>query len=474
MSVQLVDFGRIDAESEDALSEYFVDIGTYGRIRKGERSYILGRKGSGKTAIFKTANKINVGHDVLKFDFQDYPWEIHKAICDDGVPGEAAFVSSWRFFFYVSICRHWGLQNIDNISAIAKNYLNQIYGSDNPDNWKHLLIDRLKRLRKIDLPSVEGAASLGGFELDEAQAGPLLAQSVSQWSSILGDFVRDNWRKYPVTLIVDRLDDGWDASEKSKQLLIGVLKATRDVNLNLIVGNRAVPVITLLRSDIYDTLQFNDKNKINADIEALDWTPESLVDVINARISRSLGGEKNLAWDLIFSPDEMRQRASIRSYLIKRTMLRPRDLVAFCIKCKEVAETHDHPIVQTSDVYIAEESYSKYMYDELDDEMHKQVPDSRQLMQVIRDIGSTRFTFTTWNQAIKDRLPNLSDEQSKDKLKVLFDYSVIGIPRSGGSGGGTKILYVYNDRFLEPDFRSEMAVHPSLKKPLKITEPRQS
>jgi hypothetical protein len=108
-------------------------------------------------------------------------------------------------------------------------------------------------------------------------------------------------------------------------------------------------------------------------------------------------------------------------------------------------------------------------------ELNKAFPNKAgKLMQVIRDIGTTRFNFEIWNQAIKSRIPNLSSEQSKDKLKILFDYSVIGIPRSGGKGGGTKTLYIYNDRLLEPDFRSDMAVHLSLKKSLKITEPRQT
>jgi hypothetical protein len=362
MSVQLVDFGRLDAESDSALSEYFVDIGTFRKIHQGRVSYIIGRKGSGKTAIFQTANERNIGHHVIRYDFQDYPWEVHKAIQDYGVPGEAAFVSSWRFFFYVSICKYWGSLDIGNVSSAARNYLSQIYGSEKPENWKNLLIDKFKRVRRIDLPSMEGMATLGGIELDEAKAGPLLAQNIGQWSNHLSDFVKANWRKYPVNLIIDRLDDGWDASEKSKQLLIGVLKATRDVNLNLVEGRRcAVPVITLLRSDIYDNLQFNDKNKMNTDVELLDWSSDSLVDVINARISRSLGCEKSRAWNLAFSPNKMRQGTDISSYLIKRTMLRPRDLVAFCIKCQEVS-AQNNSIVETSDVYTAEEAYSKYMF----------------------------------------------------------------------------------------------------------------
>ncbi len=473
MRVSDVDFGRIDAESEDMLGEYFVDTGSFARLRSGHKSYVIGRKGSGKTAIFQTATLERIGHSVVKLDFHEYPWMAHQAIREEGVSEEAAFVASWRFLFLVSFCRYWAENADSNLARQAREHLTNIFGNDSPV-WHQALFDKFKQIRRIDLPSVPGLGGGGGLEFDESNKGPLLARNASQWNAILFDFASKNWPTCPVTLMTDRLDDGWDATLESKQLLIGVLKATRDINLRLPSASMASPVITLLRSDIYNHLQFNDKNKLNDDIEYLEWDRESLVDVINARIARSLDCSIEEAWDTVFSSEEMRQRASIQSYMTKRTMLRPRDMIAFCKKCQESAEKATNKIVQTSDVYDAEIAYSNHMYDELDDEMHKQVSDARGLMQTIRDIGSTRFTFSQWQEALQARQPDVTEEMAKGKLKILFDYSVVGVPRSGGSGGGTKFLYVYNDRLLEPDFGAEMSVHPSLKKPLKITEPRAS
>jgi hypothetical protein len=168
----------------------------------------------------------------------------------------------------------------------------------------------------------------------------------------------------------------------------------------------------------------------------------------------------------------MRQRASVRSYIIKRTMLRPRDMIAFCKKCQDAAVKKGHARIETADVYDGENSYSDHMYNELDDEMHKQIPDARELMQTIQDIGSTRFTLEEWLSALSSRNVGVTREIAKQKLMVLFNYSVVGVPRSGGAGGGTKIIYYYNGRLLQPDFGGQITVHPSLKKPLNITEPR--
>ena len=50
-----------------------------------------------------------------------------------------------------------------------------------------------------------------------------------------------------------------------------------------------------LRSDIFNELRFNDKNKMTADIEYLEWPDQELIEVAAARIARSLGGPKKSA-----------------------------------------------------------------------------------------------------------------------------------------------------------------------------------
>lgn len=153
------------------------------------------------------------------------------------------------------------------------------------------------------------------------------------WSRVLLDFVKENCNANPFTITLDRLDDGWDASDESKMLLAGVLKAARDFNQTLSRSGQPAPILTFLRSDIFNELRFNDKNKIVADIEFLDWTEEKLIDVASARIARSLKCSRQSAWSRVFSSIEMRQRASIQSYILKRTMWRPRDIIA-CVRLR--------------------------------------------------------------------------------------------------------------------------------------------
>lgn len=472
MAVELVDFGRLDAEAEVNLADYFVDTGVLGKLKDGRKHYVIGRKGAGKTALFRlaTARLANgIGRSVIPLEFMEYPWEVHKLIRDTGLPAESAYVASWRFTFLVAVLRQWSVVAVGDVQREAVRFLRQIYQDEEPGTLE-ALVDRFRRIRKLKLPEATGVGSAGGFELDAKDAGPALAGTISQWSRVIGDFVEARFDRAPFTLALDRLDDGWDASEESRTMLAGVLKAARDLNLRLNRPGQPAAVLVFLRSDIYNELRFNDKNKIFADVEFLEWSDAKLISVVEARIARSLRCAEDEAWGRVFAADEMRQRASIRSYLLKRTMGRPRDIVAFALSCQETATGKHHPIVETQDVYEAEEGYSRHIYDELDDEMHKQLPAARDYLQALREIGRTRFSLNQWMRTLARRDKTVSKDEARAKLKVLFDYSIVGVPRRGGAEGGTTFQFNFHDRLLEPNFEQDVTVHPALKKHLKLTE----
>jgi hypothetical protein len=470
-SILAVDFGRVDAESEENLGDYFVDTGVLDKLAHGRKQFVIGRKGSGKTALFRLANDSRLGRPVISLDFADYPWDAHKLVREAGLSAESSFVASWRFTFLAAVCRQWADLAPSNIRKQAAAMLRRIYQDEEP-GLLEVLFDRFKRLRKIDLPKIEGLGGLGGLELDEKGDGPILAKSLSQWCRVLGEMVEKNFDEAPFTIKLDRLDEGWDASDDSKLLLAGILKAARDFNLRLARRGQPPAVLTFLRSDIFNELRFNDKNKMTADVESLEWSDSKLVDVADARIARSLKIKRSKGWDAVFSNEPMRQGAKISSYILKRTMGRPRDMIAFCLAIQTAAREHDHNIADKNDVYAAETEYSSHIYNELDDEMHKQLPQSRGYLQALRTLGKTRFTLAEWLSTLRQREAGLKEAEARTRLKLLFDYSVVGVPRRGGIARGTTFQFNYHDRLVEPDFAGEMIVHPALKKQLQLKEPR--
>ncbi len=95
---KVTSFGAVDADTDSLLDACFEDHEAYLRAQDHSKFLIIGRKGSGKTAIYRkiigerTHDRFSFGHD-----FTDYPWHLHDHQALKGVPEEQRFVQSWRY-----------------------------------------------------------------------------------------------------------------------------------------------------------------------------------------------------------------------------------------------------------------------------------------------------------------------------------------------------------------------------------------
>src|SRR5260221_4634044 len=139
---QVESFGGIDADTDQLLDECFESHDAY-RAVVGHRKYlILGRKGSGKTAIFRklirthTYNVFAFGHT-----FSDYPWYHHDKQRKAGVPNEQCFLYSWEYLIYLTLSKI--LLNMDKSQPYSDEAAHELgsletfvidtYGSRDPD-----------------------------------------------------------------------------------------------------------------------------------------------------------------------------------------------------------------------------------------------------------------------------------------------------------------------------------------------------
>ncbi|HGK7302306.1 TPA: hypothetical protein ACJ509_000129 [Stenotrophomonas maltophilia] len=459
-----VNFGRLDAESETHLGEFFLDTGVTSRIGDGEHSLILGRKGSGKTALFTEAKLRPV---ILRLDFHDYAWDAHKAIQELGGSADSKYMASWAFTFLVAACRAWAKSPIAEVSEAAKAMHMSIYGADAIGGALDILVDRAKRIRQLELPSAGDFAGLGSVKFADP-AGAQLAQTAHQWVPLLQDLARKCLPKHPLTIFIDRLDDGWDASEEIKLMLSGAIKAARDLNLEFRRIQATPFVVLFLRTDIFELLRFGDKGKLSQDIERIEWSDDALISMVSKRIASSCPVRPEDAWDSVFSTERIRQRTTIQRYILKRTMRRPRDLLAFCVAIRKVARSNGVSVATRAEVYKAEELYSAQIYGELIDEMHKQLPDTDRYFEALNKVGHVKFNQAAWSVAVKSVYSTCADPNVW--LNHLYEYGVVGVPIVGGKVGGSKVEFVYDNRFSRKNITGDVVVHPALIKHLKLKE----
>jgi hypothetical protein len=200
-----VDFGRLDSESDPKLEKFFLDTGLTERIHKGEHTIVLGRKGSGKTALFREA-KFN-SPQVVRLEFEDYAWDAHKAIQEVGGTADARYMASWKFTYLVAACRAWMESPFPEISKASSALHRKIYGADLVGGKLDILFDRAKRLRKLELPNAGDIGGLGGIEFADVVDGSTLAQTAHQWNRQLEVLATQCLQKHPLSIFIDKLDD---------------------------------------------------------------------------------------------------------------------------------------------------------------------------------------------------------------------------------------------------------------------------
>ncbi len=139
---QIESIGGIDADNDDLLISCFQNHNAFKDVVDFKRCIVIGRKGTGKTAIFKNIlidrnfDKFSFGHT-----FSDYPWHHHDVQVKMGVPDFERYVHSWKYLILITISKillnedqsiPYDDRSLDYSSKIER-FIIDSYGSRNPD-----------------------------------------------------------------------------------------------------------------------------------------------------------------------------------------------------------------------------------------------------------------------------------------------------------------------------------------------------
>src|SRR5262249_47771254 len=86
-------------------------------------------------------------------------------------------------------------------------------------------------------------------------------------------------------LLVDQVEKVWSNDRESDAMVVGLLLAAKEVQKSF----DFVKCTVFLRTDIYEQLQFQDRDKLRGDEFHIDWDEDSLLDLILARVEASVG-----------------------------------------------------------------------------------------------------------------------------------------------------------------------------------------
>ena len=282
------------------------------------------------------------------------------------------------------------------------------------------MVGSLLGLAKVKLPKAGLDLETGNLDSVEVSGGEVSFEEVDENNSfrtvlaqnienlinyIESALAKSSPLRFRTIICFDRVDEAWDdvSIETSRRVLAGLVTASDALTAKY---DGKVRPLVFLREDIFSVLPVNDANKLREDCGALlKWERDDLFKLLLRRLSyfgSKHGVDPVTDLDSLFDKKEMRQRAKPSSYLLKRSMMRPRDMI--CLLSRTIAsmrETVNDPFEDTPTaydslaaeaIYAAEPGYSEWLKQELLDEWSVQHPRIQQLFDALQNHASTQFT----------------------------------------------------------------------------------
>lgn len=465
-TVKDLDFGSVDAEADRRLADYFIDTPQVDAALTFRSAHFIGRKGSGKSSIFTqlprlASQRYGDACQVSLMTPDQYAWGTLRQYEERGLLQEQAHTNAWKFTIAVDAASAVLEAPPEKLDEGAKKALDRIraFVEKNFGGAAPTPAGTARRLLQgVGAFNLEAFGFGIGFEKDK-QEQPLTPQVIDLLLEATNVVCSD----IGVVVATDRLDDSWDGSEVSKSLLVGLLKAAKEINDKFSdQSGTGIHVVTFLRSDIYRGLEFDDKDKHRAIEEEITWTPDLLRSMINERLPQGI------SIDEIFEDGDMRGGISPFNYIVRRTFLRPREVIQFLQECQKRTEAGATEISKDT-IREAEERYSGWKVDDLKQEYRRLFPSFGDLLEGLRQTQHRYDSMDDFADLLSERCPRLTNELGpRPLMEKLFDASVIGV-RLGNAGVAR---FRCEDSDLVLPATGSIYIHQSLYKGLNIRETR--
>lgn len=175
-----------------------------------------------------------------------------------------------------------------------------------------------------------------------------------------------------VVLLIDRLDESWDGSDRAVVSLMALMHACVEISSRL---TRVRPLL-FLRENIFERVRQIDNEfaRLETCVVSLDWTHEMLLELVERRLVLPFGTKPALggpAWNCFF---DLNPIANSQSLVFDYCQQRPRDVLTYCAMAIETAQSRRHARVSAEDLVMARKKFSESRLKDLGDEYSENYP----------------------------------------------------------------------------------------------------
>lgn len=472
IDIASIEWGNDSAEKDPNLLKYFIDQPSLNRLYKRTKTFIIGRKGAGKSAIRrKLVEEFNNWEDNYIVEISPTFNIFSNLISDNEIQlhfnEEVFFQYVWLNHIYKKAFIEIG-KKPKNTSAAEFKFAIDL-AKANEVKEKNLLESAKDLLSRLKVK----AGNLGdlGIEIENELRKEA---EIDVYEHHLQALTKAG---YKITWIIDDLDLGWNNSKIANNLLLGLLTCTnyiKNISDNL-------HIFVCLREDVYRILlthtQHSDKYR---DIEKIQWTVEGLMSLLTSRIEYNYAIQgKPIPENVLYTvfPETIGAN-NTANWLFERTLGRPRELLQLVRLYSEKNNTNEANSDLLKNIEL---EYSNWKLEDLTTEYSNQYPNLFELFKLWRTkffrqkyhLKKEEFDnmFLEFSTSLDISSPwymkSINDLNPRPILDVLYEIGFIGDFILGGAGG-SKTIYSFEDLH-EPIFE-EFQIHPCFRKSLGTVE----
>ena len=440
-----IDFGDIDGSGEPKLDQYFLDNDYWNRVVEKKTFFVIGRKGTGKSSIYRMIGEQAAKKGVLieNKDFGDFPFERLLKLDDDNFAKPNQYQSIWENLILNIFAKMLSDNPIPEDESNCYFRAISSYASSCLGNIVEMHKEVITRTTKTGVGlnfnfltgtrEIEKTLSIGTGNNNIAMINSSLESLIINYFATCPDSRR-------AIIQFDRLDDNYNQyqdTEQYYQAIISLFKVVYRLNQSFRAKRiTASKIILYLRTDILNELGKRDAESARWDDYCLlinwaivnrnDWENSKLLQMIDKRISASFGDE-NVRFADIFNSEAIDLRSpagklhDVFQYMVEKTMHRPRDLIQFCKYVQKESEETGTLYFRT--IKNAEKSYGYWLVNsELANEINPILKSTDTLYELLKLLGSRPFSLSDFYERYKSSKFN---EMEKDELAYyLYDVGI--------------------------------------------------
>lgn len=455
--------GGEQAEADPLLEDAFYSSSDYEVMasRHDARCFVVGRTGAGKSAAFQHLEE-TLPDKVIRINPEDLslPYitdlRVIRYLDELDVNLDLFWIALWKHVLLVEIIRH---RYEVNSQAAKQNFMANLREKLSKNPGKRAALDYLdefegrfwcetdERVRDITDHFTErlGVAAGAGASIPGGASAKFSAEAATESSSEIRRQEADRFQRvvndtqlaklnkmldvldedildaqHYTYVIIDDLDRDWVDERLANDLIRCLFRTVLDLKR---VKN--LKVLVALRSNIFQELDFGrrgggQEEKFRSLVLPVRWTRDDLQSLLSERVrvaAPRFDLELTTVTELL--PHANRARGNPVDYLLDRTLLRPRDAIAFLNEC--LANGIGKSRLSWDDIKNSEAAYSSKRLLALRDEWKPTYPGIERVLECFRG-SEARMAPDQLQERLDEAMLLLSDE-SFDGVRWLTEVS---------------------------------------------------